>query len=241
MLQIDVCLSPKLLDLYEKIDHIVVADVWRASTTILSMLYHGAKKVYPLENLEIAEKYSLEGKLVGAERNAQVCSFTSLGNSPLQYTSKVVKDKDIYFTTTNGTKALYSALMTNAKVWLGSFANLPALAQSLSSLEDQTIIVLAAGWKERFSLEDSLFGGALCVELSKKTDTSFITDSGKMMSELWNRYADNPLQLLKRADHYKRLQALGLVHEAELCLEIGRYNIVPTCSIENEQLVIKQQ
>lgn len=81
--------SPLLIEAYTtQPSTCVVIDVLRASTTIAVALSNGAKCIYPIDSLHLAEQRAKEGHLVGAERNAQKCHFAQLGNDPLEYTPK---------------------------------------------------------------------------------------------------------------------------------------------------------
>lgn len=105
---------------------IAVIDVLRATTTITTALENGAQAVVPVaapgEARRRAEELRTQaGKLqnragagigqtetdvlLGGERHARIIPGFDLGNSPLEYTVEIVKDKVIVLTTTNGTSA----------------------------------------------------------------------------------------------------------------------------------------
>ncbi len=70
-----------------------------------------------------------------------------------------LKGKTLVLTTTNGTKAIETA--TGAKlIAIGAFTNLSYLSEWLLTLK-RNIVILCSGWKETFSLEDTVFAGAL--------------------------------------------------------------------------------
>ena len=88
----------------------LVIDVLRASTTIVTALANGARALIPClgpeEARERLQGFASGEALLGGERGARRLSGFALGNSPLEYTSEEVKGKTIFFTTTNGTRAL---------------------------------------------------------------------------------------------------------------------------------------
>src|SRR5579872_6802344 len=95
----------------------VVFDVLRATTSMLTALKNGAKKIYPVT--EISEALALHRKHPGALlagereglriRKAQTGGMDfHFGNSPREFTASRVSGKTIVMTTTNGTRALQS-------------------------------------------------------------------------------------------------------------------------------------
>lgn len=238
MIEYDVCLSPRLLPLYQDIDTIVVVDVWRASTTILSMFHNGAAHVFPLASLEEAEKIAKSGAIVGAERGGQRCLFARHGNSPLEYSSELVGGKDVYFTTTNGTKALLAASQLTSNVLVGAFVNLYSLADYLSTKNNIRLLVLAAGWNDTYSLEDSLFGGALMQALLARTQLKPMNDSARAMLTLWQSCEAEPMSLLEQADHYQRMIRLGLQQDATFCLQLGLFDEIAYLAFQEKQVVL---
>ena len=106
-MQIEICFSPSLLDLYEHRDSVVVVtDVFRATTTICTAFANGATYIIPVATEQEALAYKSLGHLVGAEQATERCSFADFGNSPSEYSVDKVNGKSIVFMTTNGTKAI---------------------------------------------------------------------------------------------------------------------------------------
>ena len=91
-------------------DCAVVIDVLRATTTIATALDAGAEAVQAFSNIEElirqSELWSKEKRLRAGERGGVTVEGFDLGNSPLDCTPQVVKDKRLFLTTTNGTRAL---------------------------------------------------------------------------------------------------------------------------------------
>ena len=113
-MRVDVFFTPHHLDemgLREK--RVVLIDVLRASTTIATALYNGAKEVIPVATVEAAMKIvgNLSGEvtLLGGERNGKMIDGFHLGNSPAEYTEQRVRGKSIVFTSTNGSQAFVKA------------------------------------------------------------------------------------------------------------------------------------
>ncbi|MBC2478467.1 2-phosphosulfolactate phosphatase, partial [Clostridium beijerinckii] len=89
---------------------VVVIDMFRATSVIVTALSNGCEEVIPYltieETLEAADKICRDNYLLGGERNAVKIDGFDLSNSPLEYTEDIVKNKKVLFTTTNGTRTL---------------------------------------------------------------------------------------------------------------------------------------
>lgn len=224
MKSIDLVLSPDLLSAYPPDDNTVyvMADILRASSTIVAAFANGAKRIFPLETVDEARDMALKGYIVGAERNVVKCDFATLGNDPLEYTSEVVSGNEIYFTTTNGTRTIKSCfrMMPDTTVLIGAFTNLSAVAKYCA---DKNVLVVAAGWKGRVSLEDALYGAALASELTKSHYPG--SDAIRIINTIYD-----PSKLVddvKKSDHYGRLVSAHHEQAINYCLQLNTCNVVP--------------
>lgn len=88
--------------------HVLVMDVLRATSTIVTALNNGAKRIIPVETVEeaVALKRRCADSLLGGERGGVRPEGFDFGNSPLEYSKDAVQNKTIVLTTTNGTRAL---------------------------------------------------------------------------------------------------------------------------------------
>ena len=223
---LDICPSPALYPFYKKEnDTVIVVDILRASTTICAMLNNGAAAVIPVASTDEARHYKSLGFLVGGERNARKCDFADFGNSPFDYTPEIVSGKEVVFTTTNGTQAIEAANDSQA-LYIGAFSNIDALVEKCSDVSGR-IVVLCAGWNNRVNMEDTLFGGAFAKKLLKRTNVSIASDYVKMALDLWQLAKNNPLEYVKKAEHYQRLKSNNAETEVEFCLRENTMEVVP--------------
>lgn len=225
-MKLDLCPSPALYQHYKsENDTVVVVDVFRASATMCMMLNNGASAIIPVSNSELAKKYKSKGYLVGAERNTKRCEFADFGNSPFDYSPEKVNEKEIVFTTTNGTRAIDVA-SDSKELLIGTFPNIDAVVdRCLSSAE--RVVILCAGWNNRINIEDTLFGGAFAEKLLEKANIKFDSDSIRMTYELWLRVKDNLDEYLKASDHYQRLVNNSAVGDINFCITQNSISIVP--------------
>ncbi len=225
-MKLDLCPSPALYQHYKSDnDTVVVVDVFRASATMCMMLSNGASAIIPVSSSELAQEYKSKGFLVGAERNTKRCEFADFGNSPFDYTPEKVSGKEIVFTTTNGTRAIDVA-SDSKELLIGTFPNIDAVVdRCLSSAE--RVVILCAGWNNRISIEDTIFGGALAEKLLRKANIKLDSDAIRMTYELWLRVKDNLEEYLKVSDHYQRLINNSADGDIDFCITQNSISIVP--------------
>jgi 2-phosphosulfolactate phosphatase len=224
---VEVCLLPELYPHRgTKGKHVaVIVDVLRATTTITVALQQGCKEVIPVTDLHDLQQYKQKGYITISERDGLQTAFADFGNSPLQLISNHIKDKTIAISTTNGTRAI--AMVDEAdKIFLGAFVNLSALAAKLKAGRHDVVIV-CSGWKHRFSLEDTLFAGALCEKLTSDPCFSFNDDSTLASMDLWKTAKNHLQDYVSQVEHYKRLYALGMGESVPYCFQTDICTAVP--------------
>ena len=224
-MKVEVCLSPALYSAYENRDAVVVVvDIFRASTSICAALVNGAKSIIPVASIEEAKGYKAQGFLVGAERNVLRCDFADFGNSPFDYTPDHVRNQEIVLTTTNGTQAINCAANAHSLV-IGSFINLTSVVEYCKG-ERRDVVILCSGWNNRFSIEDTLFAGALVERLSD-VDFDTATDSAIAALLLWQQAKYEPSKFISETEHYQRLKKHNLLDQINFCLSIDLVNGLP--------------
>ncbi|HAL83513.1 MAG TPA: 2-phosphosulfolactate phosphatase [Mucilaginibacter sp.] len=234
MNQLNVCLSPALIPLYRVEDYIVVIiDIFRATSSICYGIENGAEAIIPVSQVEECAAYREKGLdyLLAAERDGKVVEGFDFGNSPFSYTKEKVAGKTVVLTTTNGTHALH--LSRNAKqIVIGSFLNLSALCNWLKT-QDENILLVCAGWKNNFNLEDTLFAGAV-VEQLKQLD--FKLDDGAIAAnDLFQIGKQDISEYLKKTSHSERLKQLGIEKDIEFCLQVDLTTAIPV--LDGDRLV----
>jgi 2-phosphosulfolactate phosphatase len=227
-----VCLTPVLIPLYNVEDSVVVIiDIFRATSSICYGIENGAEAIIPVSEIEECEAYRAHGHLLAAERNGEVVTGFDFGNSPFSYTREKVAGKTVVLTTTNGTQALH--LTRKAKrIVIGSFLNLTALCNWLKT-QDENILLVCAGWKNNFNLEDTLFAGAV-VEQLKDTGLK-LDDAAIAANDLYQLGKNDINAYLKKTSHSERLKKLGIEKDIEFCLQVDITTAIPV--LEGEKLV----
>nr|WP_213019057.1 2-phosphosulfolactate phosphatase [Hymenobacter negativus] len=206
----------------------VIVDILRASSTIVTALGEGVTYVFPVASLDECSAYGQQhGCLTAAERDGLPAAGFDLGNSPFGFldAARPVRGRALTISTTNGTAALRRSLAADAVV-VGSFLNLAAVAD-FARRQQRDVLVVCAGWKGQFCLEDTIFGGALAERLSADFDVRS-SDATLAALNLWEQgKADLSAYLLQSA-HVRRLNSLEASKDFEFCLRIDAYtNVLP--------------
>jgi 2-phosphosulfolactate phosphatase len=226
--QLHTSLSPALLHLYDLNNTVVVIiDVFRATSTIASALFNGAKCVIPVDSVARAIEISksIDGIAAG-ERDGLIAEGLQHGNSPMEYTREFIENKTLVLTTTNGTRLLHMALEKGADTIVsGSFPNLSAVCEFLLS-ENKNVVLGCAGWKDRFNLEDTLFAGAVISEI--KDHFTIHCDSSLMAESMYENNKNNLSEFAPNLTHYHRLvERFGLIEDIQFCLTRDNANVLP--------------
>ena len=237
-MKVEICFSPLLYPAYQNNDSIVVVvDIFRATTTMCAAFANGAKYIIPVESIEEAKEYKDKGYLVGGERNVKRVDFADFGNTPSEYTPAKVSGQEIVFTTTNGTRAIEMAKDSYC-LTIGSFSNLSAIA-NFCIAEQKDVLVLCSGWKNRFNIEDSLFGGALANLLISRGGYEVDSDAVQVALSMWRAAMPDINLYIEQTEHIKRLAANDLLDVAKYCLETDTVQVVPVYNKEYKKLEVK--
>jgi 2-phosphosulfolactate phosphatase len=232
--ELNVCLTPTLISLFNVEDHIVVIiDIFRATSSICYGIENGAEAIIPVSEVEecIAYRDKQSGYLLAAERDGSVVEGFDFGNSPFSYTKEKVAGKTIVLTTTNGTQALHLSRKAK-KIVIGSFLNLTALCNWLKT-QNENILLVCAGWKNNFNLEDTLFAGAVVDQL--KSLNFKLDDAAIAANDLFQVGKNDINQYLKKTSHGERLKKLGIEKDIEFCLHVDLTTAIPI--LDGERLV----
>ena len=224
-----VCISPALYELYRQAEGItVVVDIFRASSAICTALQHGMSEIIPVASIHDARIYEGDDEvIIAAERGGEVVDGFKYGNSPLSYINNPeVVGKTLVLTTTNGTQAI-DAAKDDGDLVIGAFCNLQVLTEWLIK-ENQDVMILCAGWKNRLNLEDSLFAGALVDALLKSGFEFDIDSDAAIISRLLYTTAKEDMSaFLENSSHRNRLKSLHLEKDIDYCLQLNTCQVVP--------------
>lgn len=213
---IEVCFSPALFPAYRNPEAIgVIADILRATSAIVAAFDNGVERIIPVGSLEEAREYKNKGYMVAAERDGIVRDFADFGNSPFNFSPEQVAGKQIVYSTTNGTQAIHVASACH-KVLIGAYLNFTAVFDWLLA-QERDVIILCAGWKTKFNLEDSLYAGALAEKLISTGKYQTICDSTLASIDLWSVAKNDLLGYIDKTAVRERLRKNQLDDVIEYC------------------------
>jgi len=224
MKSIDVCLSPDLMHLFDVKDKVVVvADILRATSCMVTAFAHGIESIKPYADLESCRASKTADNFIAGERNGEKVEGFDLGNSPFEYMDPSLQGKAINMTTTNGTQAIEKSKGAGA-IAIGAFLNLSALAEFIIK-ENRDLIIVCAGWKGKVNLEDTLFAGALAHLLKSKFN--FACDAPMLAEAVYLQSKNDLIAAISGSSHVQRLNRLNIHKDIAFCLTPDQYNIVP--------------
>ncbi|MBP1668453.1 MAG: 2-phosphosulfolactate phosphatase [Bacteroidetes bacterium] len=214
--KIEVCLTPSVFSEFRNDDAIVVVvDILRATSAIITAFMHGVRKIIPVATLEEAKAYKDKGYLVAAERDGIVRDFADFGNSPYNFQQQKIRNREIVYSTTNGTHCIMMA-RNSYRVLIGGYLNLTALSDFIKA-EQRDLLILCAGWKNKFNLEDTLFAGALAEKVLQDQNYGTICDSALASIDLWTIARADMMHYIEKAAQRHRLKKNGLDDVIEYC------------------------
>lgn len=208
---------------------VVVIDVLRACSTIVTALNNGARSVVAVPDMaqagKIASNLDQRSYLLGGERDGQQIEGYHLGNSPLEYTESQVKDRTVILNTTNGTVALDRARAAEHLV-VGSFLNANRVVEFVREMNLDTVII-CAGWRNRVSLEDTLCAGLLLYELWGGFEPDTASDTAHIAFTQYATDRDNLDQALHRSNHARWLTNEGHGDDVEYSFQLDAVPVLP--------------
>jgi 2-phosphosulfolactate phosphatase len=93
--------------------------------------------------------------------------------------------------------------------------------------ENRDLLILCAGWKNKFNLEDSLFAGALAETVLRNNNYSTACDSVHASIDLWNLARNNMMNYIDKAAQRHRLKKNKLDDVIEYCHTPNLTSLIP--------------
>ncbi|WP_134683160.1 2-phosphosulfolactate phosphatase [Brevibacillus migulae] len=205
---------------------VIVIDVLRASSTIVTALHQGFEAVIPVETAGQALSLRNEASILAGERYCKKHPSFDLNNSPTSLFQQEYGGKHLILSTTNGTRAIQKADRAHA-VLIGCLLNATScMKHALTYRLDITLY--CAGTREEFALEDGLAAG-LMIEIAKQSvPQAQICDLGEALHATYLQLAPKLPELLADTTTGKRLVRHQFQKDILFCGQIDFCTIVPT-------------
>ena len=231
-MRIDVAFTPAGLtqaDLHQRV--VFVIDILRATSTMCAALSHGARAIIPAasteEALRLAHTIGSADVLLAGERNCVRIPGFQLGNSPLEMKDTVVAGKTLILTTSNGTAALLACHQA-ASVYPAAAVNLSVAAErGREAVEsNQSILILCAGRKGEFALDDAYCAGRLAAAITGGTRSRRgLNDAALASVALVRRYGEEWERPLRASRSGRELIRLGFMQDVREAARLDAYPV----------------
>jgi 2-phosphosulfolactate phosphatase len=229
MKTIEVCLSPALFQYKATNDDyiVVIVDVLRATTAFCAAFNSEVESVVPVSGLDELRTYKSNGFITAAERDGNKVDFADFGNSPTIFLKNKLKGKNLAYSTTNGTQAIEKAKIAGAgNIVAAAFVNIEVACKWIVK-QGKNVVILCSGWKNTFSLEDTLCAGALVEILVNTSMYGQDCDASIAALSLWKSKKNRLVPIVQQASHYKRLLAKGLTDDLNYCFTVNSSKALP--------------
>ncbi|MEM7592956.1 MAG: 2-phosphosulfolactate phosphatase family protein [Cyanobacteria bacterium P01_A01_bin.83] len=215
-------------------DCAVVIDVLRATTTIATALDAGAEAVQAFSNIEElmrqSESWAANKRLRAGERGGVMVEGFDMGNSPLSCKPQLIKNKRLFLTTTNGTRAL-QRVAQSPTVITAAQVNRQAAVNYILSTQPDTVWMIGSGWKGDYSVEDTACAGAIAQSILQQCHVSLIdlfgNDEVIGAIALYEQWKDNLLNVFRQCSHGQRLLKLDGDDDLKYCSQTDILDILP--------------
>jgi len=207
----------------------LVIDVLRASTTIITALSNGCEAIVPVADPQEARRRAGDarngGTLVAGERQGEPIPGFDLSNSPVEFQSPHVRGKTVYFTTSNGTRALLAARAAEA-IGIAALVNVTAAA-AWAVHAGRDVIIVCSGSHGRHSLEDWTCGGLAIDRMLAAVPGAVLSEAARDALATGRRYGVDVGRLKQDAPWARRLIAAGRGADVDACLRLDTTKLVP--------------
>ncbi|MFJ7308908.1 2-phosphosulfolactate phosphatase [Peribacillus frigoritolerans] len=217
----------------------VIIDILLATTTIAATLYHGARELIPVMNqeeaLELSVTLSDESYLLAGEKDGYpLAGF--INPNPLELIKADLAGKTLILCTTNGTVAIKKS-MTAKRVYTSSFPNGAEVAKQIrKDNDDSSVVIVCAGSKGNFSIEDFLGAGYLISELVRNGQQGWsLSDSAQAAVQLYQHQSQQIEQSLWNSATGTLLKNLGYSEVFPFVAKQGLLPVVP--NLINDSIV----
>lgn len=213
---------------------VLVLDILRATTTMVSALANGARAILPAASaedaLKLAQNLERGSVVLAGERRAERIPGFALGNSPLEMTPKAVAGKTLVMATTNGTQAVLAA--DDARpVIVGAAVNFTAAAAFARQAFEQAgeLTILCAGREKGFALEDAYAAGRYVEAIvpGKLRRRLEVNDAVIAARELVRKFGRDWKKAVTASAHARYLREHAFARDVAFAVQVDTYDLVP--------------
>ncbi|MFQ6080838.1 MAG: 2-phosphosulfolactate phosphatase [Candidatus Bathyarchaeia archaeon] len=211
-------------------DAVIVIDVLRCCSTIVTALANAAEGVIPTKTVSEARRLHKKHPelILAGERGGIKPKGFHLGNSPLEFSPRAIGGKRIILTTTSGTKAIVLSQKTGW-VLIGALLNSEAVAKAALKIAEKErlgiSLVLSGRGGKHFSLEDFLCAGLIVGSLP--TDRVELSDAALGSWLSFQQSRRSLYETIQDGYHARYLKSIGFEEDIRYCSQVNVFDIVP--------------
>src|SRR4249920_2641844 len=192
----------------------------RATSTVVQALASGYRRVLCCAEIEDARALRAElgdTAITGGERNAERIDGFDAGASPREFLEP--RAETLILSTTNGTRAIVTAAASCGEVVLGSLLNLDAVTRLVRD-RSHDIVVLCAGFKDDFAIDDAYCAGRIVSQL--EADRSDAAIAAELVADRYPNAIDGI--------NARTYGPPGLENDIAWCSQVSVLDVVPRLS-----------
>lgn len=232
---IETVFAPDLYKFHNKCPNVVLIDVARFTSTMVTALANGAVCVETYPDKETPLRLKREkGYLIAGEYQGLNIDGYDYNNSPISMTRPNVEGRRMAFCTSNGTYAR-SIVTDYEAIFAASFLNSSAVAKRLIQ-ENKPVMFLCSGRSRKPAIEDILLAGQLAEKLIESGGFQTGDESTNMAIQLYNLAKDNIKAFT--LSMYPRMAYIAGRHPAfaaDIDFALGNQDIFDIVPMENEK------
>jgi 2-phosphosulfolactate phosphatase len=230
---------PRYLDEQHVRDHaVVVFDVLRATTTIVSAFAAGitAVRVFGnIDDLKQAAATATDDPLLCGEVNALPPPGFKYGNSPRQFNRAEHAGRRVYMSTTNGTRAILAARLAPTII-AAALVNADAAAARAAATK-LPVTLLCSGTAGAISMEDAIGAGAVTDALITRFGHTPAEDAARICHRLFLASKPDLIAALSAGQGGHNVFAAKLQEDIPFAANLNALTQVPVVT-DRENLVL---
>ncbi|MCW4042421.1 MAG: 2-phosphosulfolactate phosphatase [Candidatus Bathyarchaeota archaeon] len=211
-------------------DILIVIDVLRFSSSIVTGLATGAKQFIPVATLKKARNMHKKNRsyLLAGERKGLKPKDFHFGNSPIEYKKSNLKGKSIVISTTNGTKTIEYCKKSKFLL-IASFLNAHALSTYIADYlpRENNVSIILASKSHTIFLEDFICAGLLVSNIIHLTSKQDLNDDAILAKLAWSSAKDDLEKTIRQGHHASYLESIGFIEDVKFCINRDIYDLIP--------------
>lgn len=212
----------------------IAVDVLRATTTMATALAAGAKCVQAFSDIHLLMQTSdplpANQRLRAGERGGRQVDGCDMGNSPLDCTPEKVGERQIFLSTTNGTRALQKIKASPIAI-AAALVNRQVVVDYVVQKQPETLWIVGSGWEGSYSLEDTVCAGAIIDGWLQATQSSLADIAGNdeaiAARTLYSQWQNQLPKLMELSSHGQRLLGLERHEDLKYCAQLDILDVLP--------------